>query len=163
MPAIPFKKPFEATYFDKGQYLCEITKVSLNGPDGDEPCVSFKVVDSHDGRRIRAFTSVYFHTGEHRTAKQRQFKRSLFYQLLSAIDLDENSDLEDMIGKTATLYYREAGRDVTPYFSSPDNFGVEPHKQPRVVIEQKVSGSDVNQAPQTQASPDENWPDDIPF
>lgn len=119
--AKPFKPQMDAPYYDKGQYLFEVTisKANANG----EPYLNLKCVGSHDGRRINSYYGFNFFIDECRSPKQRALHQRLLSSLLTALGIKELTDMEQIpVGTRVMAYFSKSGYAPLPQFNAPDKF-----------------------------------------
>ena len=120
-PEVPFD--FEASYipsyFKTGMFLVEVEKVSLN--KRAEPVLTFKVLDSPDGKMINARRTENFFTSSE-SVKGQALWREKFTDLLNSVNMRKIQDLTTLVGQKMVLAITQPGRETLPNFRKQADF-----------------------------------------
>ncbi len=114
-----FSASFIPPYFNTGMFLMEIEKVKLNVRG--EPVVTFKTLDSPDGRMVNARRTTNFFI-QSDAIKSKTLWTEKFTEVLNALGLKSISDLSVLVGQHLVMAISQAGRDSLPNFRKATDF-----------------------------------------
>jgi len=114
-----FNASFIPTYFKTGMFLVEIEKVKLN--KRLEPVITFKVLDSPDGKMKNARRTDNFFINSESVKGSALWKEKLT-EILNSLGLREISDLAALVGQHLVMSINEAGRETLPSFRKSVDF-----------------------------------------
>lgn len=110
----PLRPEMSASFYEVGHYIKEITMAKLN--TSGELCITLKVTDSHDNRRINSYYTINFFTSDKRSDASISLWKKKQSDLLNALGIKEITSeqhlQESLVGESLTVEYwkRDAKR-----------------------------------------------------